>query len=182
MNEDLIESHLVSLWGVPARSAHFSGPGHDVALAKWEAGQTDEGVTLYVTNGASMRVCDAATGRRVEFVLGLLPEHDAVAKSLAMLAGAVCSGIDVGRGDTVTLTTPLWPGAPFRTYLALPPMEEIVPPLPLADGTHVDFLPVMPLYDTELRLKKERSAEWITGEIIDQGIPWTSPTRPSLHG
>jgi hypothetical protein len=122
LSEDAVESHLTALWGAPARQAHFAGPGHNVALAKWEAQQTEEGVTLYVTNGASTRVLDAATGRRIEFILGLLPEQDHVAKSLAMLAGSVCSGIDVDRGHAVTLAEPFWAGSPFRTFMALPPI------------------------------------------------------------
>lgn len=182
MSRDAVESHLAALWGVPARTAHFSGQGHEIALAKWEAQQTDEGVALYVTSGVSVRVCGTATGRRVEFVLGFLPAQDEVAKSLAMLAASVCSGNDVDRGHTVTLTDPFWAGSPFRTFMALPPVEDTAPPLALPDGTHIEFLSVVPLYGSELELKKQHSAEWVMGEFNDQEIPWRSPARPSLAG
>ena len=186
MSENAVTSHLEALWGAPARTAHFTGPGHRIAVAKWDADQTDQGVTLYVTAGAGTRVCDPTTGRRVEFVLGLYPQYDDVAKSLAMLAGSVCSGIDVDRGHTVTLAEPFWPGSPFHTYMALPPIEDAVPPLGLPDGTHIEFLAVVPLYDSELELelelKKQTSAEWVTGELNDQEIPWWSAERPPLPG
>ncbi len=175
-----IEQYLSNLWGDPARTAQFSGDGNDVSISKWEAGQTDEGVTLYVTNGASRRVCDASRGRRVEFILGLLPEQDAVAKSLAMLAGSVGSGIDVDRGHTVTLSEEFWPGASFRAFMVIPPAEEVVGPLGLDDGTHVEFLAVTPLYDSEVKLKKAHSAEWLMVKFEEMNIPWWSPRRPSL--
>jgi hypothetical protein len=61
-------------------------------------------------------------------------------------------------------------------------IEDTVPPLALPDGTHIEFLSVVPLYDSELELKKRTSAEWVMGEFNDQEIPWWSPERPSLKG
>ena len=181
MVEREVEQYLLGLWGAPARSASFSGDGNDVSISKWEAGQTDEGVTLYVTNGASRRVCDVSSGRRVEFVLGFHPEQDDVAKPLSMLAGSVLSGIDVARGHAVTLADEFWPGSSFRTFMMLPPMEEIIRPLKLSDGTHVEFLAIVPIFDSELELKKVNSAEWIMGEFADRDIPWWSPRRSSIR-
>lgn len=175
-----VEEYLHARWGEPARSATFWGDGNDVSVSKWDSSQNGEGVTLYVTSGASVRVCDVASGRRIEFVLGFMPEQDDAAKSLAMLAGSVASGSNVDRGHTVTLLDEFWPGSQFYSFMILPAIEPTIPLLRLDDGTHVEFLEVMPLYGAELELKKSHSAEWVMGEFNDRNIVWSSPTRSSL--
>src|SRR5467141_2338909 len=83
-----IEEHYVKRWGLPSRRASFTSQrGPDMEVLKWNASSNPEAVALYATIGASatpLRQSDPS--HRVEFLVGLLPEEDQVARSLALLA------------------------------------------------------------------------------------------------
>lgn len=70
----------------------------------------------------------------------------------------------------------------MKSFLAVRPMEDLVRDLALPDGSHVQFMNVVPVYESELKLRNGRSAEWLIGELNDNGVPWWDPRREPLQG
>jgi hypothetical protein len=153
--------------------------GRRIDVHRWDVGSTDEGVTLYGTVGASSR---AHAAHRVEFVIGLLPMEDSVALSLAALATFPVFSGPITAGETVTLPDPVMAGSPAHTYLVVSRKESILPQLGLGDGTHIEFLQVLPIHESELELKRRYSAEWLVSRIFDEGLSLSAPTRPPVNG
>ncbi len=166
---DLIRNYYESKWGPPHREAQFNVSGSEMEVYKWREDATGEGVTIYATNGASAETFQPLKSR-VEFFIGLHPEFDDIAPALSLLGSYPLTGNSVSSGDTVTLADPLWTGAPTRTFLIAPQIEELLDPLPLPDSSHVHFCQAMPISDAELVLKKKKGAEWLLGELNDMGL------------
>ncbi|MGV9566071.1 suppressor of fused domain protein [Streptomyces sp. NPDC003480] len=176
-----VRAHYLRAWGEPSREAAFSLGEHKVEIFKWNHDRTDEGVTLYATCGAS-RALQSGPGalHRVEFVTGLLPEEDGIARGLAILGTYPLTGRHLSYGESITLPDPLWAGGRMTSFLAVRPMEDLVPDLALPDGSHVQFMNVVPVFESELRLRNGRSAEWLIGELNDNGVAWWDPRRGPL--
>jgi hypothetical protein len=145
----------VARWGEPSRKATFREVGLEAEIYKWNAETTAEGVTLYATIGASAYpMAGLEQGHRTEYFLGLLPPRDHVASPLAGLAlYSNREGTAVGHGDTIPADGPLWPGTEMRRFLVLRPVDEVIPPLELSGGVHVDFMQAIPIFDSELSLQ-----------------------------
>jgi hypothetical protein len=166
-------------WGEPARTASFQVDEFSVDVYKWTAETTSEGVDLYATVGASAH---PTLGRdplhRSEFFLGLLPGIDAVASPLAALAVyAAREGKVVGHGDTVPSEGPLWPGTEMHRFLVMRPLGDTIQPLTLADGTHIEFLQALPIFESELANKTDHGAEALVGWWEQLRVPFWDPNR-----
>lgn len=169
-----VAKYYESLWGRPSRTLDFRGSGARVEVHVWRPGDTDEGVALYATVGASE---GRAAGRhRVEFVLGLLPEWDGVISSVASLGAFPILAGEIDKGDTVTLGEPLWPGTEMRAFLMVPEVEDFLPPL-ITRKKHVQFLRALPIYDSEIDLKNEHGPGWLMEQLQEQGIRMADPRR-----
>lgn len=176
-----VYDYYFSMWGAPSREAEFVIMGLEIEVLKWDGDATDMGATLYATIGASGDERSRIAGSHsVEFFTGFNPEIDSIAESLAVLATFPRKVQPISVGETVTLQEPLWDGSPMRTYLTVPPLEEIVPPLVKDDRSHIEFIHVVPIFDCELEIKKSKGAEWLLGELNDNGIRLSNPFRQSL--
>jgi Suppressor of fused protein (SUFU) len=169
----------VARWGEPSRKAAFRVAGLEVEIYKWDAEATTEGVALYATIGASAYpVAGRDPKHRVEYFLGLLPPQDAIASPLASLAlYSVREGVAVGHGDTVPADGPLWPGTDMRRLLVLRPLGEIISPMELPDGMHVEFMQAIPIFESELAYKARHSAAGLLGHWRDSGMAFWNPGR-----
>src|SRR4051812_12760140 len=150
--EEHVEKHYLALFGSPTREAEYLPAGGPlIRIWKWDASSTKEGVALYATLGA----CSALSGdqKRCEFFVGLLPEVDEVAETLAEVA---LHGVGTGRppafGDTVTMAEPLWPKTPMQSLLFASRGSEILPDL--AEPVKVGFIQLVPLHRAECDFKK----------------------------
>jgi hypothetical protein len=166
-------------WGEPSRKAAFRVAGLEVEVYKWDAAATAEGVVLYATIGASAYpMAGRDPEHRVEYFLGLLPPQDAVASPLAALAlYSVREGVAVGHGDTVPADGPLWPGTNMRRFLVLRPLGDIISPLELPDGMHVEFMQAIPIFESELAYKARRSARELLEHWQESGVAFWNPGR-----
>lgn len=140
---------------------------------------TPEGVNLYATVGGSAR---PAVGRdplhRSEFFIGLLPAMDAVASPLAALAlYSARENVAVDHGHTVPADGPLWPGTQMRRFLVMRPLGDIIQPLTLADGTHIESLQALPIFDSEFTFKTNRGAEALLERWEQSQVPFWDPNR-----
>lgn len=175
---DSVREYYGSKWAAPRRTAWFEVLGHGVEIYKWDAAVTGEDVAIYATIGASAWAAQAPPGRRAEFFIGLEPEFDDIAPAMSMLGAYQAQGGNVADGDTVTLGSPLWPGAPASTFLVVPQIEALLDPLLLPDRTHVHFCEVIPISPGELKLKQKHDAIWLLGELNDRGLPtWRHERR-----
>jgi hypothetical protein len=173
-----VRGYYESHWGRPVRRAEFETLGHRIEVYKWDEESTEEDVTLYATNGASERCAPPDSRHRIEFILGLSPEFDDIASKMSLLASFPLEGGSVSKGDTVTLDEPLWSGTDVRTFLVVPPIEDILPPLALDDHSHVEFLQVLPISERERQLNAAKGARWLLGELNDLGIAtWAHARR-----
>lgn len=170
-------------WGEPSRRASFEVDGFEAEVLKWNADANPEGVALYATVGASARPMPGRDPlHRVEFFVGFVPEQDAVASPLAALAlYSAREGVDVDHGHTVPVGGPLWSGSGMRWFLVLRPVGDIIPPLELPDGLHVDFLQAVPIFETELIYKSTHGAEALLRRWEASMTPFWDPRRdPAL--
>src|SRR3954452_9474478 len=154
---DAVRDLYIARWGEPSRNARFQVDELEVEILKWNADANREGVNLYVTIGASARpLTGRDTGHRVDVFTGLLPARDEIASPLAALAiYPAREGVALDHGHTVQAGGPLWPGTKMRCFLVLRPIGDIIAPLVLPNGEHVDFLQAIPIFESELAYKAE---------------------------
>ncbi|MEZ2391171.1 suppressor of fused domain protein [bacterium RCC_150] len=178
-----IQDYLLARWSHPTRTAEFEGHGLSIEIWKWAAEATGEGVDIYVTVGASDAAPEdvGAPRHRAEFMLGLHPGPDDVAGSFAALGLYVRrNAVTVTSGDTVPSDSPLWPGTDMMAFLVLD-QEEVLPPVQLADGSHVHFLQAIPLHESELAFKRSRGAEALMNWWEHKQMPfWESGRGPEI--
>lgn len=176
---DDVRDLYLAQWGQPSRTANFRVGEFEVDVLKWNAETTPEGVNLYATVGASAR---PTVGRdhlhRAEFFIGLLPAMDAVASPLAALAlYSAREQVSVDHGHTVPAEGPLWSGTEMHRFLVMRPISDIIQPLTLVDGTHIDFLQALPIFDAELAYKNDHSAEALLERWEQSQVPFWDPNR-----
>jgi Suppressor of fused protein (SUFU) len=166
-------------WGEPSKKAQFRVAELEVEVYKWDAEATSEGVALYATIGSSTYPAAGSEPRhRAEYFLGLLPPRDAVASPLAALAlYSVREGVAVGHGDTVRADGPLWPGTDMHRFLVLRPLGEIIAPLELPDGVHVEFMQAIPIFESELAYKARHGANELLEHWQDSRVAFWDPCR-----
>lgn len=179
MNTDAVRDLYVARWGEPSRNARFEVGGLEVEVFKWNAEINPEGVNLYATIGASARpMAGRDSNHRVEFFVGLLPAKDEIASPLAALALYPSrEGVAIDHGHTIPADGPLWPGTDMRRFLVLRPLGDIIPPLELPDGLHVEFLQAIPIFDSELTYKSEHSAEALLSRWEESRVRFWDPSR-----
>jgi len=171
----------VARWGEPSRKAAFRVTGLEVEVYKWDAAINPEGVALYATIGSSAHpIAGHDAKHRVEYFLGLQPPQDAVASPLAALAFySLREGVAVSHGDTVPADRPLWPHTDMHHFLILRPLGDIISPLELPDGIHVDFMQAIPIFDSELAYKSRHSARALVERWQKLRVTfWNSERKP----
>lgn len=179
MITDAVRDFYVARWGAPSRNARFEAGEATVEIFKWNAEANPEGVNLYATIGASAQpMADHDPTHRVEFHLGLLPAKDDIASPLASLAlFPHTEGVALDHGHTVSADKPLWPGTDMRRFLIMRPLADIIPPLVLPDGVHVEFLQAIPIYESELAYKREHTADGLIQRWEKSLVPFWDPNR-----
>lgn len=177
-----VKRHYVSVLGAPSRRASFRIDAYPAEVFKWDDTANPHGVAFYASIGASR---DPLSGmewsHRVEFFVGLLPEEDGVARSLAMVAlDPVLHGSSPGHGESLTYPEPLWSGTEMRSFLILRPRVEVIADLELAGGVHVEFLQLIPLFSSELEFKMALGEDELMSELERAGVPFWDPNRAPL--
>ena len=183
--EVAIRNLYLARWGNPSRQGRFDVVDVPVDVYKWDASPDTLGVALYATVGASEF---APPGHhpthRVEFLIGLLPPKDEVAKPLAMLASyqrREATALD--HGHSVTFAEPFWPGTELQTFLVMRPFPDVLETLELPGSIHVGFLQVIPLFPVEQSFKAAHGADELMLRLEEAGVPFWDPGRlpgPSL--
>ena len=179
MITDLVRDFYVTRWGEPSRTTTFGVADLTVEVFKWNADANPEGVNLYATVGASARpMAGRDQNHRVEFFVGLLPAKDEIASPLAALAlYPTREGTPVEHGHTVPAEEPLWPGTDMRRFLVLRQLGDVIPPLELPDGEHVEFLQAIPIFDSELAYKSEHNSEGLLRLWQESRVSFWDPNR-----
>lgn len=174
----------VASWGEPSMKAVFRVAGLEAEVCKWDAEVAPEGVALYATIGSSAYpMAGRDPKHRVEFFAGLVPPRDAVASPLAALAlYSVREGVAVGHGDTVPADGPLWAGTDMRRFLVLSPLSDIISPLELPDGMHVEFMQAIPIFESELAFKARHGAAGLLERWQESGVAFWNPDRLPVTG
>ena len=176
--KDDVRDLYVAHWGEPSRKATFRAAGYEIEIFKWDAEANPEGVAIYATIGSSAYHADGSSIHRVEYFTGLLPPNDAVASPLAALAlYPIREGAELDHGHTVPAAGPLWPGTNMRHFLILRPRNEVLPPLVLSEGVHVEFLQAIPLFESELGWKARYGTNALIEHWSKARIPFWDPGR-----
>ena len=172
-----VREHYIARWGVPTRTAAFKIGAIELDVYKWDQGATTEGVALYATAGASGQPMGEHSRHRVEFFVGLRPEKDDVAQSLAALAAyPAIEGVALNHGDTVPSDDRLWSGTEMRRFLILR-QQTVLPPLANADGDHVEFLQAIPIFEAEMMFKATNGADALIEMWKSAGVAFWDPNR-----
>jgi len=186
MMAEAVKKHYSTHLGSPSREFNFDIEEFPMKVLKWNADANPEEVSLYGTLGSSSRSLRGLDeGHRMEFLLGLLPEKDDVVVSLAILgAHPHLAQTFLDHGHTLKLADPLWPETEMHSFLVMHPAQGIVPALALPDGTHVEFLMAVPLYDSEFAFKRSHSPEELMLGWSEAGVRFYDPNRsawPSME-
>ncbi|WLQ14317.1 suppressor of fused domain protein [Hahella aquimaris] len=165
-----------SKYGEASRTAKFISPdGLEVYVLKWDESQIKEGVTMYVTLGASNLLGDSNEG--CEFFIGLTPEVDSIANALAEIAihGNGTKGIP-SSGDTTTLAYKLWEGTSARTFM-FTDGDEVIPSVKNELGKDIRFIQLVPLFDSELKYKKMHGEGALWERLEKMEMPYWDSIR-----
>lgn len=175
-----VRAHYARHWGHPSQEFEYTIGPETYEVYRWNAETHPEGVNLYATNGASA-YAPASKKHRFEIFLGLLPAADEAARTLAMAASLPSrQKADLGDGHTIAFEEPVWPGTAMRSLLLARPTEEILPDVLLGERLHVEFLQALPLYDSELALKKKEGAESLLDRLRAARVPFWDPARAAF--
>jgi hypothetical protein len=174
----LISEYYFGRFGTPIRQAEFISPSQKkIEIYKWNDSQTNLGVAVYATVGASGRLGDDCLG--CEFFLGMLPAVDDIVDSLAEVAMHGNGTTNVpDSGDTITLACPLWPGTEAKSLMFTDGCE-IIPPHKFKDK-EIRFIQLVPLFDSELRFKRDHGEEALWRCFKSLGVPYWSPGRKEV--
>jgi hypothetical protein len=168
-----VEAHLRNLFGPPSRSASFLWEKQEVAVHKWEAERTGEGVDLYVTDSG---FASADSSHAVEFFSGLMPGRDEIAGHMASLHRYQhVHGVLLGHGHTVP-TEPLWNQTALNSLLILRQAALVVPPL-FAASHHVEFLQVVPTTALERESVHRMGVDAFLADWDDQQVAFWDSMR-----
>ena len=189
----LVEAHLLSVLGQDSGRASVTFLGtQQIDVLRF--GPDGEGVTRYVTLGASRapmndpasNVVDVVAGPRMELVLSVRARPDSVLRRLAMLAAApAVDGVVLAPGMVLELGEPLWDGARFSSVLVAEP-GGLIPELELGEGRDpVRFCPVLPITDNEAAFKRIHGPAALEDLWLRAGTDLRDPARPepnAVHG
>ncbi len=148
-------------------------------FSKWAGAATGEGVTLYTTVGAGDYAMETAhPSHRVEFFLGLLPEKDEIASALAALAlYPRRRAVIVDHGHTIPSVEPFWSGTAMRDFVITRSLVPIIEAIEVENGIHVEFLQVIPIFESELAYKKKHGYEALRDHWKERRVEFWNPDR-----
>ena len=180
---DAVRDSYRARWGKPARTTRFGGDKVvkiAIEVLKWDSKSNPEGMTLYATVGASASpMAGRPPGERIELFVGLQPERDKIAGALAALAlYPAREGVTLEHGHTVPSDGPLWPGSAMSSFLVVRARPGFLPPLELPDGLSVEFLQVIPIYESERAYKKAQGVDALIDCWTEARTPFWDPDRP----
>lgn len=166
-------------WGKSLETAEFKTGKYKVEVQKWDARSNPDGAVIYATIGASLwPLAGRPSNQRIEFFLGLLRPQDEVASSLSGLAlYSERQGVAIDHGNTVPSAEPLWPGSAMTTFLVIRARTGFPTPLEMPDGTHVEFLQAIPIFESERAYKKEHGVDALLECWSEAHTPYLDPDR-----
>jgi hypothetical protein len=177
--DDYVIEHYEAEWGPSSRRAQFDVRGLPLRVLVWDADRNPEGVFLYATVGASRRpLGDSSSGHRFELFAGVIPDEPQLAKVLSLAAAyPALFGEPLGHGHSVPYDAPLWPGTEMRMVMVVRPEQEILGPLDLSDGSHVEFLDTVPVYEEEVEYKATHGVDLLRTAWRNADVPFWDPRR-----
>jgi hypothetical protein len=181
---DRVRAAYAARLGEPDAEMQFEQGGLQVSVLKYAPSPATGEVALYLTAGVSdLQQPEYDPGHRLEFYLGLLPEADQVAQSLAWLAlMPQFTGEPLAHGHTWRYGEPVIPGYDFRGFVVLESGAPIVPPM-LLDDVHVQVLMVAPLFTAELDYFRDHGTDALWDRMEEAAVPMWDPRRVStFHG
>jgi hypothetical protein len=168
---DAVRDHYVAHWG------HNEGiilrPGNtEVVIHEWPLDVVCKGIAAYSTSGT---IDVPRTGHLCEFIVLLTDSRNEIARSLADLwkTGTTAS---IGHGTTIEHGDPLWAGTKMSNYLVTS-QESLLHPLEIDHGTHVTFYRAIPVYDSEVELKRQTGLGALLTVWREIRVPFWDPAR-----
>ena len=168
---DAVRAHYVAHWGQNEGIVMRSG-STEVVIHEWSLGVVRPGVVAYSTSG----ILDVPrSGHLREFIMLLTEPRNEIANSLADLwvTGTTAS---IGHGTTIGHGDPLWPGTEMTNYLVMS-QESLLHPLAINRATHVTFYRAIPVYDSEVELKRKDGLDALLAVWREKRVPFWNPTR-----
>ncbi|WP_327288893.1 suppressor of fused domain protein [Streptomyces sp. NBC_01198] len=172
----LVEARLRSAFGEPdARAAVTFVGAERVEVLRF----TTDDLVRYATLGMSAQpmadpvavLADPLRGPRAEVVLTVRAgraDTSAVLRPLAVVAASPqVEGVVLAAGNAMDVGEPLWPGAPFTSFLVAEPgglVDDLLLPVP---SDPVSFYPLLPMTPNEAAWKRVHGADalrslWLT--------------------
>jgi hypothetical protein len=182
-----VEARLITTFGEPDGRAAITFLGTErIEVLRFPQ---PEGLYRYVTLGMSAApmtdptalVADPVAGPRAELVVTVRGGQDGLLRPLATLAAAPqVEGLVVAPGASLDLSEPLWPGAPFTSFLVAEPgglVEDLELPEP---AEPVRFLPLLPMTPNEAAHKRVHGAAELQERWLRHGTDLRDQQRRSV--
>jgi hypothetical protein len=178
--DDAVTEHYVRELGDSFRRIEYDVRGMPITVMAWTPDNNPQGVHLYATVGASRRpLGESQSGHRFELIGGALPNEPRLAHVLSLAAAyPALFGEPLGHGHSIPYEEPLWPGTDMQKVLVVRPLEDLVSRLELPDGSHVEFLNALPVYEEEVAFKSTHGLDRLRDAWQTGNIPFWDPRRP----
>lgn len=176
-----VRSYYLSQWGDPSREAEFKKGDINIGVLKWSRRRSTGDVNLYATLGVSTFPCPGVeASHRQEFFLGLLPEADDLASPLAMLgAHSRLAGEQIGSGHVYRSRQDRFGDTGLAGFIVIEPLDGMPAPISLDDGSHVEFLMVIPVFLDEVEFAVVNGVDALLEMMETRHVPFWNPRRKS---
>jgi hypothetical protein len=174
-----VRTYYEAWWGEPVWEHRPDPADPPITVLKWTLHEIDD-ITIYATLGASeVPIPGAPPEHRYEYIMELEPEMDAIVALFLDLARHMHrTGEDLGSGQTFRVDPPIGGGP--HGFLLHTAIEDVVRPIVLDDGRHIEFLSAVPLHADELRYVREHGPAALFDRFDEKDVDVCDPYRGSV--
>jgi hypothetical protein len=176
-----IQSHYEATFGPSSGEKSFDSDGAEITVVRLPAPGADLSHHLYATVGGSRYPLPGAPdGHRLEFYAELVPDVSNIGRVLAVLAMyPIREGLALGDSHTVDIQRPVSALSLMHQVLLFRPSNEFLSPLvSKVSGIHVDFLQVVPVYESEVSFKQRHGLRALFKLWESAKVEFWNPGRP----
>jgi hypothetical protein len=185
LNLEAIRAHYLSAFGESTGERTFESDGRGVDVLRYKAPDAGPGDHVYATlGGAQYPLPGASAAHRLEFYAQLIPDVPNIGRVLATLAMyPERELVALSDSHSVDIQRPVSQFSEMHQVLLFRPSVEFLAPLELRGGEfHIEFLEVVPVYESEVQYKREHGMGALFDMWEGKRVEFWNPGRPDSVG